>query len=499
MEIAILHSRAQRGIDAPLVRVEAHLANGLPAFNIVGLPETAVRESKDRVRSALINSYFEFPDRRITINLAPADLPKFGGRFDLPIALGILTASGQLPAHRLDAHEFVGELALDGSLQPIKGTVPVAIACTRNNRTLVVPDANGALAAAVPGSAVVAAPNLLTLCAHLNGNAPLPQVVQSGPPATPEYPDFNEVVGQDFARRAMEITAAGGHNLLLSGPPGTGKTLLASRLPGILPPLAREEAVTVLALRSLLDSESSSTSSQRPFRAPHHSASMAALIGGGRIPQPGEISLAHCGVLFLDELPEFPRHTLDALRQPLEEGSVSLSRAQMSARYPARFQLVAAMNPCPCGFDGDPQRHCRCTPTAVQRYTQRLSGPLLDRFDLHVVVPRIPAEKLLAGGRGGECSAVMRERVIACRRIQQSRQGVANGALASEQALAHANLTSHNRAYLAAATERLVLSGRGTYRVLKTALTIADLSCAQRVDRCHLDEALAFRLPAWEQ
>jgi len=497
VDIAILHSRAQRGIDAPLVRVEAHLANGLPAFNIVGLPETAVRESKDRVRSALINSYFDFPDRRITINLAPADLPKFGGRFDLPIALGILAASGQLSAQQLDAYEFVGELALDGSLQPIKGTVPVAIACARDNRTLVVPDACSALAAAVPGSRVVAASNLLALCAHLNGNAPLPQVLPGRTNNEPQYPDFSAVVGQHFARRALEITAAGGHNLLLSGPPGTGKTLLASRLPGILPPLAREEVVTVLALRSLLDSTSDKPSSQRPFRAPHHSASMAALVGGGRIPQPGEISLAHCGVLFLDELPEFPRHTLDALRQPLEEGWVSLSRAQMSARYPARFQLVAAMNPCPCGFDGDPKQHCRCTPTAVQRYTQRLSGPLLDRFDLHVVVPRIAAEKLLAGGSDGECSAAIRARVITCRDLQQSRQGIANGALEHEQALEHANLSNKDKSYLATATEHLVLSGRGTYRVLKTALTIADLAGRQRVERCHIDEALAFRLPSW--
>ncbi|MEP0202896.1 MAG: YifB family Mg chelatase-like AAA ATPase [Halioglobus sp.] len=497
MDIAILHSRAQCGIDAPLVRVEAHLANGLPAFNIVGLPETAVRESKDRVRSALINSYFEFPDRRITINLAPADLPKFGGRFDLPIALGILAASGQLPVQLLHEHEFVGELALDGSLQPIKGTVPVSIACTRDKRTLVVPEASAAQAAAVPGSSVVAAPNLLTLCAHLNGNAPLPKVLPANASAESAYPDLEGVVGQDFARRALEITAAGGHNLLLSGPPGTGKTLLASRLPGILPPLEPEEAVTVLALRSLLDSASTETNSKRPFRAPHHSASTAALIGGGRIPQPGEISLAHCGVLFLDELPEFPRHTLDALRQPLEEGSVSVSRALMRARYPARFQLVAAMNPCPCGFNGDPQRHCRCTPAVVQRYTQRLSGPLLDRFDLHVVVPRIPADQLLAGGSGGECSAAIRERVIACRDIQQSRQGVANGALEREQALEHAGLTSQNQAHLAAAAERFVLSGRGAYRVLKTALTIADLASAQRVERCHIDEALAFRLPGW--
>jgi magnesium chelatase family protein len=479
--------------------VEAHLANGLPAFNIVGLPETAVRESKDRVRSALINSHFEFPDRRITINLAPADLPKIGGRFDLPIALGILAASGQLLARHLDEYEFAGELALDGSLQPIAGIVPVAIACSRTGRTLAVPRANGALAAAIPDCTVIAAPDLLTLCAHLNDNAPL-QAVQAITPATePAYPDLSEVVGQDFARRALEITAAGGHNLLLSGPPGTGKTLLASRLPGLLPPLAGEETMAVLALRSLVATQSENLHSQRPFRAPHHSASMAALIGGGRIPQPGEISLAHGGVLFLDELPEFQRHTLDALRQPLEEGFVSLSRAQMSARYPARFQLVAAMNPCPCGFDNDPQRHCRCSPAQVQRYVARLSGPLLDRFDLHVVVPRVPADTLLKIDGGGESSAIVRQRVIACRRRQVSRQGVANGALAREQILEHADLTSRNRAYLAAATERLVLSGRGTYRVLKTALTLADLNTAKRVDRCHLDEALAFRLPGWGQ
>ncbi|MCB1841471.1 MAG: YifB family Mg chelatase-like AAA ATPase, partial [Halioglobus sp.] len=349
MDLSVIYSRALAGVDAPLVQVETHLSNGLPAFNIVGLPETVVRESRDRVRCALLNSHFEFPDRRITVNLAPADLPKEGGRFDLPIALGILSASGQVPGERLAQHEFVGELALNGTLRAVPGVVAAAGAAEREGRFLVVAPPCAPLAARVPGSRIIAATDLLTLCAHLNGASPIPP--SEPPPAgDPDgYPDMRDVAGQHAARRVLEIAAAGGHHLLLEGPPGAGKTLMASRLPGILPPPEAQEALTGLALRDIQDiALPCAHLLQRPFRAPHHSASAAALAGGGGRPRPGEISLAHGGVLFLDELPEFSRHCLETLREPLESGEITLSRARHKITYPARFQLVAAMNPCPC-------------------------------------------------------------------------------------------------------------------------------------------------------
>lgn len=499
MQLSIVYSRACVGLDAPLVRVETHLANGLPAFHIVGLPETAVRESKDRVRSALLNSHFEFPDRRITVNLAPADLPKEGGRYDLPIALGILAASQQLPAAGLAASEFYAELALDGSLQEVRGIIPAVIATTAAGRTAVVPPAIAAAAARVPDSTVLAAADILTLCAHLNGAAPLNATTgRAVAPASSSYPDLSQVRGQATARRALEIAASGNHNLLLFGPPGTGKTLLASRLPGILPPLDEREALVAMALADL-SGDALDEGCQRPFRAPHHSASAAALIGGGSKPRPGEISRAHGGVLFLDELPEFPRHALEALREPLESGYITLSRALHKIRYPARFQLVAAMNPCPCGHDGDPDRQCRCTPTQIERYRARLSGPLLDRIDLHIPMPRVPAPLLLQQEQVGESSLTVRNRTCKAQQRQLARQGLPNAALPNDAVIAACQLTTPLRQWLEDAANRLQLSARALHSTLRVARTIADLASEEAVTEAHLGEALAFRNPLLQQ
>jgi len=493
MELSVVHSRAQTGLSAPPVRVETHLSNGLPAFNIVGLPATAVRESKDRVRSAILNSHFQFPDRRITVNLAPADLPKEGGRFDLPIAPGILQASGQLPAGCTGKHEFLGELALDGSLQAIPGVVCAALAAAACDRALVVPHSCAASAARATDARVLAPPDLLTLCAHLNGAAPLAPASCPGVNPGPAYPDLAEVVGQASARRALEVAACGGHNLLFCGPPGTGKTLLASRLPGILPPPSREESIVALALRDFCGTEPAEEALGRPFRDPHHSASAAALIGGGGHPRPGEVSLAHGGVLFLDELPEFSRQCLEALREPLESGQVTISRARHKLRYPAGFQLVAAMNPCPCGFLGDMHRSCRCTPEQIQRYRGRISGPLLDRIDLHVTVPRIAPALLLGKGAAGEPSSVVRQRVIQCRERQMARQGCINARLSPERLLESCRLDAAARRVLEQAAAQLQLSGRAIHRGLRVARTLADMAGRDSVAQAELAEALAYR------
>ena len=493
MDLSIVNSRALSGLDAPPVRVETHLSNGLPAFHIVGLPETAVRESKDRVRSAIINSHFEFPNRRITVNLAPADLPKEGGRFDLPIALGILSASAQVPPEQIPGHEFLGELALDGGLRPVPGTLAAARSIGRCGRRLVVPAGNAPSAARATHCEVIAAPDLLTLCAHLNGRSPLSPF--TGRAASPEakYPDLVDVVGQRTARRALEIAACGGHNLLLYGPPGTGKTLLASRLPGILPPPDPAEALVGLALRDMGSSDSQPDGFQRPFRSPHHSSSASARVGGGSTPRPGEVSLAHGGILFLDELPEFNRSCLEALREPLESGEVTISRARHTVTYPARFQLVAAMNPCPCGFLGDTQRHCRCAPDQLQRYHARLSGPLVDRIDLHVPVTRPKPEALLGPGGGEENSGQVRARVIRGHRRQQERQGKTNAALGATELVHFSKLDKVGERLLSNAANHLALSGRSLHRILRVARTIADLEGATAVADTHIREALAFR------
>lgn len=493
MELSTVLSRAQHGVDAPLVQVETHISNGLPAFNIVGLPATAVRESRERVRSALLNSHFEWPARRLTVNLAPADLPKDGGRFDLPIALGILAATGQLPASCLARREFVGELALDGELRPVSGSVGASIACHQAGRILVVPQANGDAAALIPGARVVGARQLLELCAWLQGRTEA-RFIEPDPPGPGQpYPDLADVQGQPMAKRALEVAAAGEHNLLLCGPPGTGKTMLASRLPGILPALQRAELLEIMALRSATGISALQTSWQRPFRAPHHSASARAMVGGGSCPRPGEISLAHNGVLFLDELPEYPRQVLEALREPIECGEITVSRALQQLTFPARFQLVAAMNPCPCGFDGDRQRACRCTPDQVERYRRRISGPLLDRIDLLLRLNRAPPGQLLSPGKKAECSDTVRERVGLARAAALERQGCSNARLGGEALGQHCRLAPADRRYLEGAAEKLGLSMRSCHRVMRVARTVADMAGEASIRRPQLEEALAYR------
>ncbi len=492
MSLAIVYTRAQLGVDAPLVTVETHLSNGLPGFAIVGLPETAVKESKDRVRSALLNSHFDFPQRRITVNLAPADLPKEGGRYDLAIALGILAASEQIPTAALADYEFIGELALSGEVRPIRGALPAALACATAKRHLIVPADNGAEAALCRKGQIFTAENLLRVCAHLHQRDTLP-LAQQAPPDTLSYDkDLEDVKGQLQARRALEIAAAGGHNLLFYGSPGTGKSMLASRLPGILPPLEEEDALQVAAVRSVARGRISNRWRERPFRAPHHTASAIALVGGGSHPRPGEISLAHQGVLFLDELPEFPRSVLEVLREPMESGHISISRANGQVDYPAKFQLVAAMNPCPCGYHSDRKGRCRCTPAQVDRYRNRISGPLLDRFDMHIQVNAMPIDELQNRPRG-ESSAQVRERVVASRQRQLKRQGKANALLAGKELEHHCRLTPELRKLMANAMDRLQLSARAYDRTLRVARTLADMAASADIGAHHVSEALGYR------
>lgn len=494
MSLAIVHSRARLGIDAPAVSVEVHLANGMPSLTLVGLPETAVRESKDRVRSALQNAQLEFPgSRRITISLAPADLPKEGGRFDLAIALGLLAASGQIPATALQDCECIGELALSGELRPVQGVLPVALACREAGRRLILPRANATEAALVEGVELIAAEHLLALCAHLRGEASLPALPEVTAPPPPAVAELAEVQGQEQAKRALIVAAAGGHNLLLFGPPGTGKTLLASRLPGILPPLREQEALEVAAIQSVCERTPLLAWPGRPFRAPHHGASAAALVGGGSHPRPGEVSQAHNGVLFLDELPEFDRKVLEMLREPLESGSIHIARAREQLRFPARFQLVAAMNPCPCGYQGDPSGRCRCSPEQVQRYRGKLSGPLLDRIDLHLAMRNEPFKLTGETGRSKPDTATAAAQVAAARQAQQQRQQCLNAHLDLAGIQRHCALTETDGRWLEQAVERLGLSRRASHRVLKVARTLADLAGSPALERPHLAEALQYR------
>src|SRR3990167_822626 len=493
MSLAIVHSRAQVGVEAPAVTVEAHLANGLPSLALVGLPETAVKESKDRVRSAILNCAFEFTPRRITLNLAPADLPKDGGRFDLAIALGILAASGHVPSSALEPLECLGELALSGAIRPVQGVLPAALAARAAGRTLVVPKANAEEASLASGLKVIAVEHLLEVAAHLNGKTPIaPYQAQGLLRQVLPYPDLAEVQGQIAAKRALLVAAAGSHNLLFTGPPGTGKTLLASRLPGLLPPLDEQEALEVAAIHSVASHTPLSAWPQRPFRTPHHSASGPALVGGGSRPQPGEITLAHQGVLFLDELPEFDRKVLEVLREPRESGHIVIARARDKVRFPARFQLVAAMNPCPCGHLGDPSGRCRCSTEQIQRYRGKLSGPLLDRIDLHLSVPR-EATALHVPPSDGADTATGAALVARARQRQVLRQGVANAFLDLPSLRRHCGLHAADQGWLESACERLGLSLRAAHRVLKVARTLADLEQVEQIARSHLAEALQYR------
>jgi len=497
MAIATVLSRAQRGIDAPQVRVEVDIGPGLPTFSIVGLPEAVVKESKDRVRAAIINSDFQFPVGRLTVNLAPADLPKEGGRFDFPIAIGILSASGQLTDARseLQRAELYGELSLSGELRSMKGVLPAALAASIARHPVIVPHANALEAALVEDCQVIAARNILEVCAHFKGSGRLGFSRTTSPSgARPVLPDLCDVRGQSHARRALEIAAAGQHSLLLIGAPGAGKSMLAQRLPGILPPMSDAEAMEVAALRSIAGRPlQPSEWRARPFRSPHHTASAAALVGGGVHPRPGEISLAHNGVLFLDELPEFERYVLEVLREPLEAGAITISRAALQAEFPARFQLITAMNPCPCGYLGDPIASCRCTADQVQRYRARISGPLLDRLDLHVHVPRVGFRALHGSNDGGEASAVVAARVMRTRDLQMRRQGACNAVLNNAAVERYCTPNADGLAIVERAMQHLGLSARGYHRVLKVARTIADMSGQAQIEAMHITEALALR------
>jgi len=493
--VAVVKSRALNGMNAPEVVVEAHLANGLPAFTLVGLPETEVKEARDRVRAAIQNSRYEFPARRITVNLAPADLPKESGRFDLPIALAILAASGQIPADKFKHAEFAGELALTGELRPVRGALAMALATRAASRQLILPAHSAAEASLASGVDTLGASSLLDVCAWLAGQTSLIAPEVNAPRSAPDYPDFLDVKGQTATKRALEVAAAGGHSVLMAGPPGTGKSMLAARFPGILPAMNETEALEAAAVQSLNGGFRHEHWQRRPFRSPHHTASAVALVGGGGNPRPGEISLAHHGVLFLDELPEFSRQVLEVLREPLETGHITISRAARQADFPARFQLIAAMNPCPCGFLGHPTQACRDTPDQIARYRARISGPLLDRIDIQISVPTLTQDELMQASTG-EPSAAIRARVQSARDRQIARQGKPNAALGTQEIDELCQLDAAGETLLKKAIAQLNLSARAYHRVLKLARSVADLAGSDTISMVHLAEAIQYRRQA---